>query len=94
MKKIISLAVAVFLSLQLVACGDTKVIKGVEYDTYGLLNEDEKKNPDVQYEVCWGNVIWGVLLFQTVVGPVYFFGYSLFEPVESKPAIKGAVPQD
>ncbi len=41
-------------------CADTKVINGVEYDTYGLLNKDDKKNPTIQYELVWGNIVWGV----------------------------------
>lgn len=75
----------------LAGCASTKTIDGVEYDTYGLLNEESKRNPDVQYEVCWGNVFWGALLIETVVAPVYFFGFSLHEPVGRKPAIKGQV---
>lgn len=89
-------AVAVLLVVTLTAftffgCGDTKVINGIEYDTYGLLNGDDKKNPEIQYEVIWGNVVWGAILFETIVAPVYFFGFSLFEPVGPKPPIKGQV---
>lgn len=72
-------------------CGDTKVIDGVEYDTYGLLNEDTKKNPNIQYELIVGNLVWGILLVETLFAPVYFFGFSLFEPVGKKPPHKGEV---
>lgn len=70
-----------FLSI-LSACGDTKVIDGVEYDTYGLLNQNEKKNPLIEYEIIVGNVIWSIILIETIVFPVYFIGFSLFEPVD------------
>ncbi len=91
MKKIFTLVLAICLILPMSGCGDTKVIKGVGYDTYGLINEDEKKNPDIQYEPVWGNIIWGILLVETVVAPIYFFGFSMFEPVGEKPKIKGQV---
>lgn len=72
-------------------CGDNKVINGVEYGRYGLFSADEKKNPDIQYEIIWGNVVWGALLFETIIGPIYFFGFDLFEPVGPKPVVKGQV---
>ena len=70
-------------------CGSTKVINGVEYDTYGLLNEEDKKNPDIEYDVVWGNVFWGSVFIETIIVPVYCFGYDLYEPVGLKPPIKG-----
>jgi hypothetical protein len=72
-------------------CAKQKTISGTTYDVYGLLNEDEKKNPEVQYEVCWGNVIWGVLLVETIAAPIYFFGFALFEPRQAKSGVKGEV---
>lgn len=89
MKKI--LVVLICGLLLFTACSSPKVIDGVKYDTYGLLNQDEKKNPDIQYEVCWGNVIWGAVLVETVVAPIYFFGFDMFEPVQKKPSIKGQI---
>jgi len=89
MKRLICLLCAI--ALLICACGDTKVINGTEYDTYGLLNSDSKKNSNIEYEVIWGNIVWGIVLFETIVAPVYFFGFSLFEPVGPKPLIKGEV---
>jgi len=74
-----------------VGCGDTKIIDGIEYDTYGLINDDEKKNPNIQYEVIWGNVVWGAILVETIVAPIYFFGFSLWEPVGKKTGEIGQV---
>jgi len=79
------------LLLCLVACSDSKVINGIEYDTYGLLNQVDKKNNDIQYKVCWGNVIWGIILIETVIAPIYFFGFDMFEPVQVTPNIKGSI---
>ena len=65
-------------------CADNKVIEGKEYDTYGFINESENKNPNISYSLSIGNVIWGILLFETIVAPVYFFGFSLYEPETTK----------
>jgi hypothetical protein len=66
----------------IIACGDSKVIDGVKYETYGFINKDEIKDPKIKYQVITGNVVWGIILCETIVAPVYFFGFSLHEPVE------------
>jgi hypothetical protein len=73
------------------ACADNKVIRQVEYETYGFANADEVKNQDIKYSVSWGNVFWGVVFIETIIAPIYFFGYSLYEPDGMKPGVKGAV---
>lgn len=73
------------------SCASPKTIDNITYDTYGLLNADDKKNPDVRYEVCWGNVFWGVIFIETIIAPIYFFGFSLFEPAGKKTEVKGQV---
>jgi hypothetical protein len=70
-------------SLGLAGCADKMTADGVTYVPYGLANQDEK-DPRVQYEICVGNVIWAVILSETVVAPIYFFGWSLYEPVGLK----------
>jgi len=79
-KIVASVLIAVFMSLA-VGCGQPKSINGVEYDTYGFLNQDTKKNPNIKYEVSVGNVVWSVILFETIVAPVYFFCFSLYNPI-------------
>jgi hypothetical protein len=76
MKKIIvMLMVCVFM---LVGCGEDKRIGKVEYKTQGVFTE---KNPNIHYEISIGNVVWSILLFETVVFPVYFIGWSIYNPV-------------
>lgn len=93
MKNLISIILA--MSLFLTACADTKNIDGITYDTYGLLNDDEKKNPDIEYDIVWGNLVWSVILCKLIIPPIYFIGFSMFEPVGKKQpnAIKGQVRQ-
>lgn len=78
MKK--TIAPLLLSAMLLAACADNKVINGKEYETYGLINKEDTKDPNVKYSVSWGNIIWGCLLVQTVIAPVYFFGFSLWEP--------------
>ncbi len=91
MKKIITYILILFILIMISACGNNKIIEGKEYKTIGLVNiwvNDESmldiKDPKIQYKIIWGNVIWGALLFETVISPIYFFGFSMFEPVEKK----------
>lgn len=93
-KKFIAILVAlVFFSFSFVGCGDQKTINGITYDTYGVFNKGEKMNPDIRYQIIVGNVIWSIILVETIVFPVYFIGFSLWEPVASKdePNIPGKV---
>lgn len=79
--KLVKILLLGFLVISLSCCGDTKVINGVEYDTYGLISADQDKNLDIEYRPIWGNIIWGSLLCETIIAPIYFFGFSMFEPV-------------
>jgi hypothetical protein len=92
-KKLFVIVLIVMFASMSMGCGDTKVIKGTEYDTYGLITKSEKKNPDIEYRVIVGNVVWSVILVETLIAPIYFLCFSLYEPVclksESKP--KGAL---
>ena len=56
-------------------------------ESYGLLNE-ETRIDYVKYDICWGNAIWGFLLIETVIAPIYFWGFSLKEPIGSKDDVK------
>lgn len=57
-------------------------------ECYGLANEDLYKCEDIQYEMCFGNIFWSVVLIETVAAPIYFIGWSLYEPVKIKKGIK------
>jgi len=86
-KKLISVLVIVSMIFLVSACGRTKTINNKEYDTVGLFNEH---NPKIEYKVIWGNVILGIILIETIIAPIYFFGFSCMEPVR----IKSTNPDD
>lgn len=79
--KLLALLVSLFV---MTACADDKVINGKEYETYGLLNKDEVKDPNIRYHLVTGNVILSVILCETLFMPVYFIGFSIYEPVSAK----------
>lgn len=89
-KRYRAIALLTAAALLLSACAQPMTICGVEYGPYGLLNADDKKNPDLEYEVLWGNVFFGAVFAETIIAPIYFFGFSLFQPVGPKSKIKGA----
>lgn len=92
MKKNIVKVLVLLLCLSFLSgCADTKVIDNVEYDTYGLFSKDEKMNLNIQYELVWGNIIWGAVLCETIVAPIYFWGFSCWEPVGPKAKVVGEV---
>ena len=81
-----SLLAAVLASaLLLTACGaDDKTINGIRYGTYGLINESEMHNPKIQYEISGWSIFWSFVFCETVVVPIYFIGWDLYQPIGVK----------
>lgn len=86
MKKFIGIMLIFAISsmLFLTACAESKVINGKEYEPYGLFDMNSVKSDSIKYEISWGNVVWGAVLFETAVAPIVFFGFYLWEPVGLK----------
>ena len=70
------------------SCGKSKVINGIEYKPVGIASKYVPHNlvkttysDEIQYDICWGNVVWGIVLCETVIAPIYFFGFSMFNPI-------------
>lgn len=80
MKKILSIVMILIILCSFSACGSTKEIDGVTYGTYGLINRSEMRNPNIQYGLIVGNVVWSVILCETILAPIYFIGFSMYEP--------------
>jgi hypothetical protein len=80
MKKFIG--VTLIAALLLSGCAQNKVICGNEYKTYGFFDRQDK-NPNITYQVSGWSVFWGIVWFESIIGPVYFWGFDLWEPVSS-----------
>lgn len=84
MKKLFVYAIILVFLLTVTGCGDRKTIDGHTYDTYGLINKDDKRNENIQYELIIGNIVWSVILVESIIAPIYFLGFSIYEPVGKK----------
>lgn len=69
------------------SCADSKdfIINGkqVTVEPYGWFDLDAK-NDSINYKVNTGNVVWCIILSETIVVPVILTGNSLYEPVSKK----------
>jgi len=90
-KKIVSIILCLSLFFMFTACASDKVIDGKEYTSYGVINKDEVRNENIEYSLVVGNVIWSIILFETIVMPIYFIGFSMYEPVGKKKKDNGKI---
>lgn len=81
MKKIISAFVMSAMLMSLAGCAKEATINGKTIEPYGLVNQDAKKVPGVQYQISPVAAIVAIVLVETVVVPVYIVGWDLYEPV-------------
>ena len=77
MKKALALLVGCAI---IAGCGDGRLINDTWHGTYGFANQNTDKDPKVCYKLIVGNLVWSVLLASTIAAPIYFVGWSLFEP--------------
>lgn len=78
MNKMIAVVAACAL---LAGCGKPITVDGKHYPTYGLFNQNSDKSERMCYELSVGNVVWSIILIETIIAPFYFVGFSLFNPV-------------
>jgi len=84
MKKFIAVLVLALFAAFATGCHSSRVVEGTRYDPIGLyhkISEPEAESPDVQYDLCVGNLIWSIILVETIVVPVILLGWYLWEPV-------------
>lgn len=86
-KKMFTVLLMCCMLLMTSGCGDDMVINGKNYETVGVFNMHEVENNGVEYRIIPGNVVWSIILVETLVFPIYFVGFSCLEPVGLK--IKG-----
>lgn len=87
--RIISLFLVIVMVFLTFSCANSEVldypvgdeVQEFEFKTYGLFNKNEK-NENIRYELSIGNIIWSVLLIETIFVPVILIGWYLYEPVE------------
>lgn len=74
------------------SCSDSKTLnlngQNRLFETYGIANEERIRNDSIYYEVSVESVVWSIILCETVIAPVYFVGWDLYEPKAVKTEIK------
>lgn len=89
MKKSIRVFAFTIMAFGLSSCADDLVYtnkdgKQVVAEPYGWANAERCHDRNVYYEPSIGNVVWSVILVETLVMPIYFTGWSIMIPVEPK----------
>jgi hypothetical protein len=83
MKKLLMVST---LCLALAGCGGNTIPtgKGGVYESYGFANESTYKSKRVCYRISPASVILAFLFSETIVVPLYFIGFDLFDPIRLK----------
>jgi len=94
MKKVLSLVL--ICSVLLTSCADSLSYKDKDNnkqtaESVGLFNQSDK-DPNADYKLCVGNIVWSIILCETIIAPIYFIGWSIMEPVTVKQNIVLAAP--
>ena len=88
MKKILSFLLLLFVIISFTSCADSKELtinnQHVYVKPYGWADYETAKNDSVMYRVSVGNVVWSVLLSETIVAPIILTGWYLYEPIKKK----------
>ncbi|MBU1082474.1 MAG: hypothetical protein KKB59_18455 [Spirochaetes bacterium] len=85
-----TIALLCVLSLVLSGCNNSAKIDGKKVKPIGVVHLlaqgrypsfIRQVEADIQYEPCWGNIILGGLFVESIIAPVYFWGFSAWRPV-------------
>lgn len=87
--RVISLIMIIVMVSLMFGCAESRVldypvggeIKQFEFKPYGLFNKEERNN-HIKYDLSVGNIVWSVLLIETIIVPIVLVGWYLYEPVE------------
>lgn len=82
MKIVTTLLIGSLLFLS--GCGEKKIC-GKEYSSYGLFTLGEK-DESIKYKFSFSSIFLSVVFSETLMVPVLFIGFALYEPVEPKMA--------
>jgi hypothetical protein len=87
MKKVKLLLLVLVASMTVTSCADSRAFeidgKNEVVQAYGWMNP-AVKNDSINYRVCVGNLVWSIVLSETILAPVIITGIGLYEPVSKK----------
>ncbi len=71
-------------TIALSGCASNERFNNVTYESFGIANEEAKRDPDVVYEISAGSVLFSILFCEIIIVPVYVIGWDLYQPVRHK----------
>ena len=74
----------IVLSMFITGCNNSKTIDGTVYNTYGLVNEDLVRDPNILYELSPSSVIVAIVFSEMIAVPIYVIGWDLYQPVRKR----------
>lgn len=75
MKKMIAIMLCVFM---MAGCAKDVRVHGEMAKSYGLFNK-ERRNPNANYSLSAGSILVAIIFSETVIIPIYVFGWNLYE---------------
>lgn len=72
------------VSLLVSGCAQVKVLNGVTYEPYGIINRKDEKSVDVEYKRKRSSIILSVLFVETIIVPFILIGFRLYEAEKIK----------
>lgn len=88
--KIAKLVAIGILATSIMGCdAPTIAVNGNTYRDYGIINQNQNYDPSIDYEPDWWNICLGVIFFESIIVPIYVFGFHFMEPVGVKNTSKG-----
>lgn len=82
MNKILLIILIVIISFSVLSCGKPIVLEPGELaNPYGVFSKEDK-NESATYKMSTGNIIWSILLVETIVAPIILIGWKLWVPIE------------
>lgn len=82
MKKLLSLVLLVCFTC-MVSCSKPIYDNSTKCEPYGFMNMHKKKE-NIKYRVNIGDVVWSIILIETIIAPVLILGLDVMEPVVVK----------
>jgi len=88
MKQLIRLLASIIILALITSCADSKEFKidgeDVIVEPYGWANS-AIKNDSIVYTINVGNLVWDILLSETIIVPVVLTADQFYEPSHKKP---------
>lgn len=77
------LSTILIISVLFMGCASSMVVNGTNVPPYGLFNQGEKQD-SVTYKTSTGSLLWGIVGIESIILPIYCWGFDLYQPIGLK----------